>query len=186
MPKHAANQPVPKLGHHSSGFTLVELVITIAILSITLLAVAKSLQFSLQFSADSLWQSRSVALANAYADEIMGQRYDQLSPGGGGSCAPCTAPHALGRDGVEARGGATAENSYNDVDDYITDPEGELPRNAWGAERADYSGYRVIISVTYAGTDLGLSPQAAKKVAISIKPPAQTAAIPFVFYRTDL
>ena len=49
------------------GFTLIEMVITIAILAIALVTVAQSLQFSAQFGADTLWQTKTVELVQAYS-----------------------------------------------------------------------------------------------------------------------
>ncbi len=167
------------------GFTLVELVVSIAVLSIALLAVAKSLAFSAQFAADPLWQTRTVQLAQAYSAEILSQRFDQNSPlGGTAACgtASVACSSALGPDAGERRSGGT--NSFNDVDDYhgLNDSP---PVDSQGRARSDYNGYRVEVDVRYADADFGLSGDAedngAKHIEIRITAPGQPA-VPFSVY----
>lgn len=176
--------PVIKRLSRSDGFTLVELVITIAILSIALLAVAKSLQFSAQYGADTLWHTKTVELVQAYADEIQTKRFDHNSPVGGvpacgtASAASCSA--VMASEGSEARGGGS--NSFNDVDDYNGLNESP-PLDSQGNSRTDYQGYRVETAVSYAGSALGLaSNDDAKLISITVTPPGQTPLV-FNVYR---
>lgn len=169
------------------GFTLVELVITIAVLSVALLGVAYSLQYSAQHGADSLWQTKTVELAQAYSDEILTKRFDEQSPVGGipacGSSASAAACSAiLGPEAGEQRGAGV--NSYDDVDDYHGLDE-MPPVDALGAVRSGYAGYRVEVRVSYAGSDLGLgSNLQAKQIRILVTPPLTPAtAVPFSVYR---
>jgi len=177
--------PVIKPCLRAKGFTLVELVITIAVLSIALLAVAQSLQFSAQFGADTLWQTKTVELVQAYADEIQTKRFDENTPVGGvpacdsdASAASCSL--TLGADATEQRSGGI--NDYDDVDDY-NDLDKTPPVDSQGNLRTDYAGYRVRVTVSYAGTDLGLPNNSdAKLIAITITPPGQSS-LPFSVYR---
>ncbi len=166
-------------GALSRGFTLVELVITIAIMAIALLGVAYALQFSARYSADPLWQTKTVELVQAYTDEIFGKRYDELTPvGGTPACDPCST--ALQSDAGETRQGGV--NSFNDLDDYNGIDE-QPPRDSLGQDRPEYAGYRVAVTVSYAGTELGLSSnQDAKEVTVTVTPPGQQP-LPFSFYR---
>ncbi len=166
----------------SRGFTLVELVITIAVLSIALLAVAQSLQFSAQFGADTLWQTKTVELVQAYADEIQTKRFDELTPVGGvPACgtASTACSSVMGAEGEVRSGGI---NSFDDVDDYNGLDENP-PIDSQGKPRTEYAGYRVQVDVGYAGIALGLpSDTDAKLIAIRITPPGQQP-MPFNVYR---
>ncbi|MFT5722324.1 MAG: MSHA pilin protein MshD [Motiliproteus sp.] len=172
----------------SRGFTLVELIITIMVLSIALLGMVYSLQFSVQHSGDSLWQTKTVALVQAYGDEILSKKYDHTTPLGGmpscdsgGSATSCSV--TLGPESGEQRG--EDENTYNDVDDYHGLDE-MPPIDALGAVRSDYAGYRIEVSVSYAsGTELGLNgDQQAKLISITVTPPTTPKTpVHFSLYR---
>ncbi|WP_158070052.1 prepilin-type N-terminal cleavage/methylation domain-containing protein [Motiliproteus sp. MSK22-1] len=169
-------------GLSTSGFTLVELVVTIAIMSIALLGVAYSLQFSAQRSADPLWQSKTIKLVQAYLDEILTKRYDELTPiGGVPACSLCSS--TLGTDGpvgTETRGGGA--NTFDDVDDYHT-LNNKPPIDAAGNLRSEYANYQVEVNVSYAGSALGLSNNHfAKKIEITVTPPGQPPLV-FSVYR---
>ncbi len=165
-----------------AGFTLVELVVTIAVMAIALLGVAYSLQFSAQHAADPLWQTKTVALVQAYSDEIFTKRYDELTPVGGvPACNPCTLAAKLGADDAEVRDGGV--NSFDDVDDYHG--LDEQPRDAQGALRPAYAGYRMMVTVTYAGAALGLArDESAKQITLTVTPPGQQP-LPFSVYRSN-
>lgn len=166
------------------GFSLIELVITIAILAITLVTIAQSLQFSTQFSADPLWQTKTVELVQAYADEILTKRYDEASPvGGTPPCTSCSLASAFGPDGAEFRGllAGVPTNTFDDVDDYHG--LDEQPVDALGNSRSAYGGYRVQVAVSYAGTAVSLATDSrAKQISITVTPPGQ-APLPFSVYR---
>ena len=163
------------------GFTLVELVVTIAIMGIALLGVAYSLQFSAQRSADPLWQSKTIKLVQAYADEILTKRYDELTPVGGvPACTTCSA--TLSTDGsfsAETRGAGV--NTFDDVDDY-NGLDNKPPIDAAGNIRSEYANYQVQVNVSYAGGDFERSNHFAKKIEITVTPPGQQALV-FSVYR---
>ncbi len=123
------------VGGKGSGFTLIELVITIVILSFTLMLLAPFFQ-AIERSADPIVRERTVALGQALMDEILSRRWDENSPVGGGPlCSdeggtgrgttsygtPLTCPDPiftasvpLGADGGENR------QTYDDIDDYTS------------------------------------------------------------------
>lgn len=156
------------------GFTLVELVITISIMSIALLTISQSLAFGVQHSSDGISQSRTLHLAQAYLEEISAKRYSEATPSGGvPPCSPTTV--ACGSTGPEA---SELRTTFDDIDDYdglIEQP----PRDAQGNLRAGYESYRVAVTVRYLTaaevTALGLDDTTdAKKVLVQVTPPAQT------------
>lgn len=158
----------------AAGFSLVEMVVTILIISIAMVGISSSLAFGLRHQSDGIWRTKAVALAEAYFEEISARRYDENTPNGGvPACSPTTtscSTSANFNDG-EARG------DFDDVDDYngISDMP---PQDATGAPRSGYNNYRVSVDVAYATaaqvTALGLADATdAKIVTIRVTPPGQ-------------
>ena len=89
---------------HCAGFSLIELIVTMMLVSITVLAMSYALGFSFSHQSDGLWQAKSVALAESYVEEIMARRYDETTPMGGvPPCSPATTPcGGIGSDGETA------------------------------------------------------------------------------------
>ncbi|MDH3640890.1 MAG: prepilin-type N-terminal cleavage/methylation domain-containing protein [Gammaproteobacteria bacterium] len=161
------------LSARPSGFTLVELILTMMLISIAVLGITYALSFAFTHQSDGLWQAKSVALAESYIEEIMARRYDEVTPlGGVPPCAPATvACSAIGLDG-EVRA------EFDDVDDY--DGIDDLPPvDVNGNPRAEYAGFRVQVSVAYADVAqvaaLGLDNTTdAKLVTVTVTPPGQS------------
>lgn len=130
------------------GLTLIEMVLTIVILAISLIAITSILSSGVGRSADTTVELRSAALAHSYLNEILGKRFDENShPRGIPPCrSNCTVIANFGPDG-ETRA------QYDDVDDYNGLDEGEgqaFPlRDANGATRIGYENFRVRVSVRY-------------------------------------
>lgn len=187
-----------------AGFTLVESIITIAVLAIALVSVAYMLQRGLAESADTIVETRLVALGQAYLDEIVGRRFDEKSaPGGGSPCfglppAPtaCTAAASFGPDGGESSGGVLIRARADDVDDYhgLVEGGGEAPpldvlRDAEGNERQGYGNFHVEVEVRYAGDDavIGKTATDAKLITVSVRLASQEdeEAVKFSVYRAN-
>lgn len=144
------------------GATLVELVITIVIISIAIAGVVGAFALITGRSADPLNQTRAVSLAQLYMDEILSRRYDDNTvPGGVPKHNGCSivAEEAQRRD-------------YDDVDDYNVIDD-SVPANADGDSLgAAYSGFRVSVRVSCAGDEVGLPTDEAKRVDITIIDPS--------------
>jgi len=159
-------------GADQRGFTLIELVVTMLIISIAALGVMYSLGLGLRHQSDSLWQAKAVALAESYMEEILARRYDEHSPlGGPPPCSTttvaCSAPAAFGDGETRAE--------FDDVDDYDGLVE-QPPLDVYGNPRADYDSYRVAVSVAYADAaqvaSLGLDTATdAKLVTVTVSTP---------------
>lgn len=162
--------------NHHRGTTLIELVMTIMIISIAIAGVVGAFSLVSQRSADPLIQSKAVELAQLYMDEILAKKYDETTPQGGtpkfsGSCS--IVPY-VGED--EERTG------YDDVDDYHNLGDSP-PANAEGP-LSRYQGFSVSISVSCAGADLGLPAAEAKRVDLSILTPNGQTLV-FTAYRVN-
>lgn len=140
---------------YQGGITLVELVVTIVILAVALLGITAAVQSGLSQSADTTLNIRTVALANAYLDEILGRRFDERARTNGIPPCRATAPPAR-QCTVEASFGPEAGETrarFDDVDDYHGLDEGAgqaTPlQDAEGNTRSGYENYRVQVSVRY-------------------------------------
>ncbi|MEX0618752.1 MAG: type II secretion system protein [Pseudohongiellaceae bacterium] len=134
------------------GITLVELIVTIIVLGIALTGISLAIQLGVGRSSDTLLELRTVALAQAYLDEILGKRFDENTNNRGvPPCRPagdaCTLEGAFGPDGGETRA------TFDDVDDYHGMDEGDDQTNALqdseGNERQGYENFRVQVNVRY-------------------------------------
>ena len=112
----------------------------------------------------------------------MARRFDETTPiGGVPPCAPATTPCG----GIGSDGETRAE--FDDIDDFGVDDLPPLDLN--GNPRAEYSGYRVQVSVAYVDaalvTSLGLDATTdAKLVTITVTPPGRSS-LAFPFLRTN-
>ena len=146
--------------HVQQGLTLIEMIVTIIVLSIALVTLTLALNTGLSRSSDTLIELRTATLAKAYIDEILGKRFDENSANNG--VPPCRAPDGPG--GVPANRECTVEGSFgpdggevrrrfDDVDDYTNIDEGEGGmhplQDANGDTRTGYDGFRVVIDVRY-------------------------------------
>ena len=147
------------------GATLVELVMTIVIISVAIAGVVGAFSLIASRSADPLNQTRAVALAQLYMDEILARRYASASAPGGGRVsvadADCGSP---GQDG-ESR------ETFDNVDDYNGLSDGP-PQNGEADTLAGYSGFTVSVAVACAGSEVGLANHDAKRIDIQITDPS--------------
>lgn len=121
-----------------SGFSLIELVVTIVVLGIALSAVSTNLFLNIGRSADPMWQSKATLLAQVYLDEALATRYDDLSPLGGGATGACNVA------GPEP--GENDRTQFDDVDDYNGLSESGSFLDTGVA--SDYSQYTIDIAIT--------------------------------------
>ena len=136
----------------SSGFTLIELVITILILGFTSLILIPYFQ-SITHSPDPMLRQRGIALGQAIMDEILTKKWDEFTPNGGGAIGPTTesargtviAASAIGRDAGEL---VNVRSNWDDADDY----DGHVnTNNFFDQNDAGFTlnGYSRQVTVTY-------------------------------------
>lgn len=107
------------------GFTLVEVIIAIAIIAVAVGGVMLVFVVALTHSVDPQQQQQAVAIAEGYLDEILSRRYDDP-------------------DGVAVK--EASRGLYDDVDDY--DGIDEAPQDQEGSTLTGLGDYRVHVSVT--------------------------------------
>ncbi len=155
------------------GVTLVELVMTIIIISVAVAGVMAAFSYSVGRGADPLWQTKAMRLAQLYLDEILTKPYDEDTPVGG--APPYAGTCRVGSDG-ETRAG------FDDVDDY--DGVDDQPPVLLVGSVDDYNSYRVQVSVACAGTEVSLGAADAKRVTVTVTPPGLPSQT-FAVYRSN-
>lgn len=160
------------------GVTLVELVISIVIMSVAMVGVLSAFGFGVSRSADPLWQNKSLKLAQLYLDEILAKPYDDNTPVGGLPEVAAPSCAALGRES-----GETARINFDDVDDY-NGTDDSPPVSLVGALDASYTAYRVTVTVTCDSANVvsASGVNHAKKILVTVTPPEQ-AAMSFAAYK---
>lgn len=113
--------------HHQQGFTLIELVIFIVIVSVALAGVLTVLNITTKSSADPMVRKQALAIAEALLEEVMMQPYtycdpDDVTAATATSTAGCTTtvenigPDVNPNGTTETR--ASSTNPFDNVNDY--------------------------------------------------------------------
>lgn len=145
----------PSHGLRQAGVTLVELVLSMVIISISLVGVLTVMNFTVSHSADPVVQHQAVAIAESYLEEILLQNY--------------------------SGGASSGRANYDDVDDYkdLTDSGAH---DQQGNAIPGLSQYAVSVTVS-APTTLpdGVS---AKQITVSVSGPG-VSSLSLVGYRAN-
>lgn len=168
--------PVFKPGKNNSGFTIVEMVITIVVLGIALAGVSSALFTAVGRSANPMVQNKAVELAQAYLDEILSMRFQEDSPLGGGTVGSCSISTAT----ADSDGSAN-RSDFDDVDDY--NGLNEVPAFLAGTVPSDYAGFNVSVTVSCINQS-GAASTNSKHILLNITGPANTS-ISMAAYRGD-
>lgn len=150
-PRYQPKNLQVKQRNRQKGVTLIELVVVIVILAISLYGVTTSLSGALSRSSDVVPQTRALALAQSYLDEILSKRFDEHSVPRG--IPPCRTNCTDEGDFDDLEGGESTRDTFDDVDDYHGLDEGfgrPTPlQDAEGNTRTGYDEFRVRVSVRY-------------------------------------
>ena len=147
------------------GATLIEMVVSILLMSVTLTSVMMVITQVGRSSADPMIRTQATAIAQAYLDEILVQALDDP-------------------DGAESGGAEPGETraNYDDVSDYhgLTDTSGA--RDQLDAAIAGLDGYNV--NVTVSGATIGGYP--AKRIQVQVGFDGDpNLLVPIVAYRMN-
>ena len=165
-----------------SGFSLVETILTIVIISISLVVLVSAWGQSARHSADPFWHAKAAHLGQAYLEEILTKRFDENTPvGGQPACTSTTCSAVLGVDKLSDGVTDETRDLFDDVDDYHGLDE-TPSENALGVIRPEYNRYQVTVSVTYAGIEVGRPDKTVKRINVTVTPPGESAQL-FVVYR---
>ena len=145
----------------SRGFTLIELVITIVLISLAASAVLAGIATTSVNSARAMTQFQATAIAEAYLEEIL--------------LRPFADP-----DGSD---GETARADLDDVDDYDGLADSGA-RDQYGNAIAGLEAYAVAVSVQSSSALPSVPAGAARRVTVTVQPP-QGASVALTAYRTD-
>ena len=136
---------------HQCGFTLVELVVFLVVISMALGGLLHVFNFGVLHSVDPVTRVKALEKTQALLDEILSRRFDENSPVGG---VP-----ACNSSGATACLGITADAGYDDVGDYN------------GYSNSSDTGYTLTATVVNAGTELGITNTDARRITVTTQMP---------------
>jgi len=155
-------------GPRPSGTTLVELIMTIMIVSVALAGVLTVINLNARTSADPMMEHQAIAIAEAYLEEILTKEF--TNPEGGDVGGPET-------------GEGETRATYDDVNDYhgLTD-NGARDQN--NNAIAGLESYVVSVAVTTSNPLSGISTANQWYVQVTVQPPLGQV-FTFSGYRTN-
>jgi len=173
--------------HHHSGFTLIELIMFIVIISVGLTGTLLAFNTAIKNSADPMLTKQALRVAEGMMQEVLQKEYQNDATDASNSsstlgCTPTTTPTCLANTPAD-------RVNYNDVDDYngfsqtgVTLLDGVTAVSGL----SDYT-VRVVIDKTATGATVGALtggvPNQVKKITVSVTGGGQT--IELTGYRTN-
>lgn len=151
--------------NRQAGATLIELVVFIVVISIALVALLSVYQQAVTRSVDPIVRVRLLELAQSQLDVVLAQQYDAATPPGG--VPACGSQMPPGRPPVPPCAGSGGVSSFD------------------GQTDTPYPGYSRSVSVTFAGTELGLADDnQAKRITVVASSP-NGESLTLSAYRTN-
>ncbi|TYK67150.1 type II secretion system protein [Colwellia echini] len=160
------------------GFTLIELIIGIVLLTISLSIVSTLIAPAEEKSADIVLQIKASELAQSLMNDITSRAFDDNSDKSGGrvrcgepniATNPCTDSTKLGPEAGEEGD----RNKFDDVDDF--NGFNERVNSTDDAIDTGYNQFLINVEVIYAGEDLGIDNTQAKRITVTVTTPLGTA-----------
>ena len=164
------------LKKEQSGVTLIELIVSIVIISIALGGILLLFVGTMKTSADPMVRAQGLAIAQSYMDEIMMQAYLPVAnPVVNATCSDGDPPEKSNRA------------TYNDVEDYhnLSDTGAHDQNGCLIDLLAGYAvSVQVISSCTVALCGAQMNAVNAKKITVTVSHPPTNFSIPISAYRT--
>jgi MSHA pilin protein MshD len=160
------------------GFTLIELIMGIVVLTFSLSIVSTLIAPAEEKSADNILQIKASELAQSLMSDITSRAFDDKSDMSGGRirCGEpadgtndCTAEADFGPELDEVGD----RNLFDDVDDF--NGFNEQVNSTNDAIDDGYNQFIINVSVVYAGADLDLVNNLAKRITVTVTTPLGTA-----------
>jgi MSHA pilin protein MshD len=146
--------------YQQTGFTLVETIIVIVLVGAMMAGMTSLFMTNVANSHRPYLRQKALAVANAFMDEILRKRWNEVTPLGGGCvnagsgfCGTGTGAFPIGADGGEARA------TYDDIDDYHGLNQSP-PQDSSGTDMPGFTGYTVNVSVVQPGASWNSVPAA--------------------------
>jgi MSHA pilin protein MshD len=176
------------MNNKPKGFTLIELIVGIVVLSISFSLIFTLILPLSEKSAEQLHQIRASELGQSMVNEILARAFDENSDMVGGlvRCSEngttCKLPSELGIDSGETRHNFNDVDDYHDLDTNLSDDKNVLDEKFSSL----YPGFRVRVSVCYSNFSGNCSTniELAKFIVITITTP-QNFDIQFSFYKAN-
>lgn len=166
---------------YQQAFTLVELVIGILVLAVAFALITSVLGPMMQNSSQTWHQVRAAELGHSLMNEITSRAFDENTPRGtnylrcgqtGASACIASIP-VCPASGLSTATEEASRDLFDDVDDYhCLRLTGAQLSNALNESLAQtYAQYQLSVEVQYAGTDLAISNNLAKRIDIAVTTP---------------
>jgi MSHA pilin protein MshD len=138
------------------GFTIVELIIFIVVVSVGLVGILSVLNLTARNSADPMIHKQMLAIAESLADEVSSMPFTYCDPDdqsattaslSGGAIAGCTIEEDIGPEAGETRTGATPFDNINDYfvpGGLVLDPVTDIANTS----NPNLAGYNANIQIT--------------------------------------
>jgi len=131
------------------GFTLVELIVFIGIVSVGLAGILGVMNFTTRASADPLVQKQALAIAEAYLEEVLAMPFTYCDPddpvaADAQTVGACGTQEALGPEPGESRGIGTP-TPFDNVNDY--NGLAGVPASVDGTAIGGLGSYNVAVAV---------------------------------------
>ena len=156
----------------SAGFTLIEIIIGIVMLSISLTVVSTLIVPTEEKSADNVLQIKAAELAQSLLNDISSRAFDNNSDMAGGRFRCDEAGQDACTDVIGPEIGETTRDQFNDVDDF----DGYEERtDALGDGLDGYDSFTIEVEVVYAGDELDITNDQAKRITVTVTTSLGTA-----------
>ena len=157
---HQSERPVKRsvpdrfiLNKQRAGFSLVELVVIIVVLSIALTGLISVFSSSILRSADPVLQQQAIAVAQSYLEEILLKAYSDPDGSNSGE-SRATYDDIQDYNGLTDTG---ARDQYGNVLAGLANYTVSVTVNSTTLGSQNVAAFSVVVTVAYAGTSLNLT-----------------------------
>lgn len=156
----------------SAGFTLIEIIVGIVMLSISLSIVSTLIVPTEEQSADQILQVKAAELGQSLLNDITSRAFDNNSDMAGGRFRCDEDGQDACTDVIGRETGEITRDQFNDVDDF----NGYQERtNAIGGGLDGYDSFTLEVDVVYAGGELDIADDQAKRITVTVTTSLGTA-----------